>query len=118
MYKNIPIKMKIVVYSFEPKKLAKGLKAIQSIIKSHGITEISNYKLPSKIKKFTLNRSPHIDKKSREQFKMIKCRQIINIESSNVENLITAVHTVKHSLIQELAGIGLKIEFKHNTVSI
>lgn len=120
MYQYFPvfIQIKIVIYSFDNNKLNKGLKSIQAINKSHQISEVNNYRLPFKIKKYTLNRSPHIDKKSREQFKMVKYRHILNISCFNLESVIVLIHTIKHSLMQELSGIGLKIEFKYKTVII
>ena len=35
--------------------------------------------LPTRIEKFTVNRSPHIDKKSREQFEMRTHKRLIDI---------------------------------------
>ena len=35
--------------------------------------------LPTKIEKFTVNRSPHIDKKSREQFEMRTHKRLLDI---------------------------------------
>lgn len=35
--------------------------------------------LPTRIKKFTVNRSPHIDKKSREQFEMRTHMRVVDI---------------------------------------
>ena len=35
--------------------------------------------LPTRIERFTVNRSPHIDKKSREQFEMRTHKRILNI---------------------------------------
>jgi small subunit ribosomal protein S10 len=35
--------------------------------------------LPTKIEKFTVNRSPHVDKKSREQFEMRTHKRLLDI---------------------------------------
>ena len=35
--------------------------------------------LPTKIEKFTVNRSPHIDKKSREQFEIRTHKRVLDI---------------------------------------
>jgi hypothetical protein len=52
---------------------------------------IKNSKLPNKISKITLLRSPHIDKKSREQFEIIRHKSItylLNIFNNNIFNII------------------------------
>ena len=38
--------------------------------------------LPTRIEKFTVNRGPHVDKKSREQFQIKKHKRLIDILSS------------------------------------
>ena len=118
MYEKIPIKIQIVVYSFEFKKLFKSLLGIQSIIKTHGFSKFKHCILPLHLKKYTLNRSSHIDKKSREQFKMSRYRYTLTLESSNIENINELIYTLKHNLIQKTSGIGLKIELKYKTLSI
>jgi small subunit ribosomal protein S10 len=47
--------------------------------------------LPTKISRYTVNRSPHVDKKSREQFEMRTHKRILDIlepTSSTVEALM------------------------------
>jgi small subunit ribosomal protein S10 len=43
--------------------------------------------LPMKIEKFTVNRSPHIDKKSREQFELTTHRRILDIVSPSDQTM-------------------------------
>lgn len=53
-------------------------------------TKVSN--LPNKISKITILRSPHIDKKSREQFEIITRKfhiNSLNLFNSNIYNIIT-----------------------------
>lgn len=47
--------------------------------------------LPTSIEKFTVNRSPHIDKKSREQFEIRTHKRVIIITNPTVEvvNFVT-----------------------------
>lgn len=45
-------------------------------------------RLPTKIRKITLLRSPHIDKKSREQFELQVHKQIFLINFSNISSLV------------------------------
>lgn len=108
--------LKMKVYSFEQKKLTQSLHLIRLLCGYYSIThQISSYALPWKTRKFTLNRSPHIDKKSREQFKLTKGSLIINFKFDSSVKLISAIFLMKHKLMQKLAGIGLKTEFKYHT---
>lgn len=43
--------------------------------------------MPLKIKKFTVNRSPHVNKKSREQFEMRTHTRLIDIESATPQTI-------------------------------
>jgi small subunit ribosomal protein S10 len=46
---------------------------------AHGRRGARTYPLPTRIEKFTVNRSPHIDKKSREQFEMRTHKRLLDI---------------------------------------
>ena len=47
---------------------------------AHGRAEVRGpIPLPTRIEKFTVNRSPHIDKKSREQFEMRTHKRLLDI---------------------------------------
>ena len=37
------------------------------------------FRLPTRIEKFTVNRSPHVDKKSREQFEVRTYKRLLDI---------------------------------------
>ena len=42
-------------------------------------TEVSKVTWPTRIERFTVNRSPHIDKKSREQFEIRTHKRLLDI---------------------------------------
>jgi len=74
--------VQISLKSFEPSLLVQAQKILFSLRKKlfplfdeYGPT-ISSVNSPSKVKKFTVLRSPHIDKKSREQFQIKTTKQI------------------------------------------
>ena len=50
-----------------------------STAKRTGATVIGPVPLPTRIEKFTVNRSPHVDKKSREQFEMRTHKRLLDI---------------------------------------
>ncbi len=55
------------------------LKAFDHRILDSSTKEIVSIPLPTKIEKFTVNRSPHVDKKSREQFEIRTHKRVLDI---------------------------------------
>ncbi len=73
---NIRIKLK----SFEHMLLDNSVKEIIAAAKRTGATVVGPIALPKKISRYTVLRSPHIDKKSREQFEMRTHKRLIDIK--------------------------------------
>ena len=74
--------------------------------KARNYTFLSYVPLPSRKKKFTLLRSPHIDKKSREQFELHTYRGQIRVFSCNRKVLSVLLCLLKNS---EFPGIELTV---------
>ena len=72
---NIRIRLK----AFDHRVLDSSTSEIVSTAKRTGAQVRGPIPLPSRIEKFTVNRSPHIDKKSREQFEMRTHKRVIDI---------------------------------------
>ncbi|MDF2601252.1 MAG: tuf, partial [Methylobacterium brachiatum] len=72
---NIRIRLK----AFDHRILDASTKEIVSTAKRTGATIRGPIPLPTHIAKFTVNRSPHIDKKSREQFEMRTHKRVLDI---------------------------------------
>ena len=60
--------------------------------------------LPTRIERFTVNRSPHIDKKSREQFEIRTHKRIIDITEANART----VEALNRLVVP--AGVFIKIK--------
>lgn len=82
---------------------------IKSIFSYLNINSIRQINLPSHIKKFTVLRSPHIDKKSREQFQLKTYKQIIQIEFIDKQKAFLLIDLLKNL---ELIGIEMEIKIK------
>lgn len=52
------------------------------------------YKTPINIQKFTILRSPHVNKKAREQFEIRTYNRIIQITSYNNKLMLTLIKTI------------------------
>tara|TARA_R110002050_G_scaffold118195_4_gene235471 strand:+ start:162 stop:470 length:309 start_codon:yes stop_codon:yes gene_type:complete len=72
---NIRIRLK----SFDHRMLDQSTDEIVNTAKRTGAIVKGPIPLPTLIKKFTVNRSPHIDKKSREQFEMRTHKRVLDI---------------------------------------
>jgi small subunit ribosomal protein S10 len=72
---NIRIRLK----AFDHRVLDASTVEIVSTAKRTGARCAVPVPLPTRIEKFTVNRSPHIDKKSREQFEMRTHKRLLDI---------------------------------------
>ena len=72
---NIRIRLK----AFDHRVLDHSTREIVNTAKRTGATVRGPIPLPTLIEKFTVNRSPHVDKKSREQFEIRTHRRLLDI---------------------------------------
>src|SRR6476620_6429005 len=72
---NIRIRLK----AFDHRVLDQSTSEIVSTAKRTGAQVRGPIPLPTGIEKFTVNRSPHIDKKSREQFEIRTHKRVLDI---------------------------------------
>ncbi|MDR1289237.1 MAG: 30S ribosomal protein S10 [Holosporales bacterium] len=75
-YRNIRIRLK----AYDHRLLDQSVKEIVDAAKRTGASVVGPVPLPVKIERFTVNRSPHIDKESREQFEIRTHRRLIDIK--------------------------------------
>ena len=72
---NIRIRLK----AFDHRVLDNSTAEIVSTAKRTGATVRGPIPLPTRIEKFTVNRSPHVNKKSREQFEIRTHKRMLDI---------------------------------------
>ena len=80
---NIRIKLK----SFDHNLIDKSVEKIIKTVKSTGAVVAGPIPLPTKRTVYTVLRSPHVDKKSREQFETRIHKRIIDILSSSTKTI-------------------------------
>ena len=80
---NIRIRLK----AFDHRALDMSAKEIVNTAKRTGAEVKGPIPLPTRIERFTVNRSPHIDKKSREQFEIRTHKRIIDISEPNARTV-------------------------------
>ena len=97
---NIRIRLK----AFDYRILDNSTKEIVNTAKRTGAQIRGPVPLPTRIEKFTVNRSPHVDKKSREQFEMRTHRRLLDIVDPTPQ-------TVDALMKRDLAA-GVDVEIK------
>ena len=72
-------KIRVRLRAFDVDLLDQSSKTIVQVVKKAGAKVSGPIPLPTKINKFTVLRSPHVNKKSREQFEMRTHKRLIDI---------------------------------------
>lgn len=72
-------KIRIKLIAFDHRVLVESFDEIIKTAKRTGADVVGPIRLPTLIKKFTVNRSPHVDKKSREQFEIRNHKAMVDI---------------------------------------
>lgn len=97
---NIRIRLK----AYDHRVLDNSTREIVSTAKRTGAQVRGPIPLPTHIERFTVNRSPHIDKKSREQFEIRTHRRLLDIVEPTPQ-------TVDALMKLDLAA-GVEVEIK------
>jgi len=74
-------RIRLKLKSYDHRLLDKAVKQIVLTAKRTGAQLMGPVPLPNKKRCFTVLRSPHIDKKSREQFELVTHKRILDIVS-------------------------------------
>ena len=72
-------KIRIRLQAFEPTILDQSTNDIVATVKKTGAKVAGPIPLPTRIERFTVNRSPHVDKKSMEQFEIRTHKRVLDI---------------------------------------
>jgi small subunit ribosomal protein S10 len=97
-------KIRIKLRAYDHKLLDHSVKEIVETAQRTGARIAGPIPLPTKISKFTILRSPHVDKKSREQFEIRTHKRIIDIYDPTPD-------TIDSLMKLELAA-GVDVEIK------
>ena len=72
-------KIRIRLKAYDHNLLDRSMKEIVETVRRTGARVRGPVPLPTRIEKFTVNRSPHVDKKSREQFETRTHKRLLDI---------------------------------------
>jgi len=97
-------KIRLTLKSYDHRLLDNAVKQIVMTVKRTGSQILGPVPLPNRKKIFTVLRSPHVDKKSRDQFELITHKRILDIISP-AEQTIDALMRLNIS-----AGVDVEIK--------
>jgi small subunit ribosomal protein S10 len=97
-------KIRIKLKAYDHKLLDQSVREIVDTARRTGARIAGPIPLPTKISKFTILRSPHVDKKSREQFEVRTHKRLVDIYDPTPD-------TVDALMKLELAS-GVDVEIK------
>ena len=80
-------KIRIKLKSFDHTLVDKSAEKIVKAVKATGAVVSGPIPVPTKIEKFTVLRSPHVNKKAREQFQLCTYKRLIDIFSSSAKTV-------------------------------
>ncbi|MEN9782046.1 MAG: ribosomal protein [Pseudomonadota bacterium] len=105
MLYNIRIKLQSFSSSVLDKAVVNFLNSIPACrdVSEPDFEVVGPVPMPKKIERFTISRSPHIDRKSMEQFAKIRYTRVIDIRN------ITYNFISKLSELQLSSGVGIEI---------
>jgi small subunit ribosomal protein S10 len=96
--------IKINLKAFEHVLLDSSIKEIVQAAKRTGANVVGPIPLPTKISRYTVLRSPHIDKKSREQFEMRRHKRLLFIQDPTPQTI--------DALMKLELSVGVDVEIK------
>ena len=97
-------KIRIRLRAFDHALLDKSVQEIVDTAKQTGARVVGPIPLPTEINKFCVLRSPHVDKKSREQFEIRKHKRLLEI--------IEPTQQTVDSLMKLELSSGIDVEIK------
>ena len=102
-------KIRIKLKAFDHRLLDQSVKEIVKTVKKTGAKISGPVPMPTEINRWTVLRSPHVDKKSREQFEMRTHKRVVDILDPNPQ-------TVDALMKLDLAsGVDVEIKLQKKT---
>lgn len=97
-------KIRVRLRAFDVELIDQSAKSIVQTVTKSGATVSGPIPLPTRVEKFTVLRSPHVNKKAREQFEMRTHKRLIDI--------INPTSSVMDALMKLELPAGVDVEIK------
>lgn len=96
--------IRIKLKGYDYKILDKAVRDIVTTAKRTGADVVGPVPLPTRIEKFTVTKSPHVDKDGREQFEIRTHKRLIDIFDHNPQTIEAL------GKLELAAGVGVEIK--------
>lgn len=107
---SLNTKMRIVLKGYDCKALDLAVTQLISLAKQRKVTFAGPIPLPVERQLYTVNRSPHIDKTSREQFERKTHKRLLCIEDNGgASGFLSSL-----AQISVPAGVGISLKYNPN----
>ena len=80
-------RIRIRMQAYDHRVLDKAVSEIIETAKNTGSSVVGPIPLPTRIERWTVNRSPHVDKKSMDQFEMRTHKRLVDIVSPTAKTV-------------------------------
>ena len=80
-------RIRIRLQAYDHKVLDQAVTSIIDTARGSGARVVGPVPLPTRIERFTVNRSPHVDKKSMDQFEMRTHKRLVDIVSPTAKTV-------------------------------
>lgn len=97
-------KIRIRLKAFDHRILDEAVRKIVQSVLASGASVVGPIPMPTKIKRFTVLRSPHVDEDSREHFEMRTHIRVLDIVSPTGKTIDSLMH------LELPAGVGIQIK--------
>ena len=101
-------KVRVNLKAFSSKLLDNTVKDILSVVRKNGSNTLGPIPLPTRIEKYCVLRSPHVNKKSREQFEMRTHKRILYITNTSPQTMDALMK------VEVSTGVDLNIKIVNN----
>ena len=105
-------KIRLTLQSYDHQLLDKAVKQIVSTVKRTGSQIMGPVPMPNNKRRFTVLRSPHIDKKSREQFELTTHRRIIDVFIDVSKSASASSDQTMEALMKLNISAGVDVQIK------
>ena len=100
-------RIRIRLKAYDHRLLDQSAAQIVETAQRTGADVVGPVPLPTRIEKFTVNRSPHVDKKSREQFEMRTHKRLLDIVDPTPQTVDALMK------LDLAAGVDVEIKLKN-----
>ena len=107
------LKLKIHLKTFHCFYVHKQIVEVRESLKKIPICSIKHVFLPTRVKRFTVLTSPHVDKKAREQFENKTHHRILIIKMP-VKSLNSAFYRILRSISPFVLCLNMRVEYSFN----